>query len=210
MPPLPPAGQVLRVRLIGSYFSRPWNNILHVKYEGNTPTTPDLESYCSAFANAWQANIGPLCSTQVMLTTVVAQDLTSSTAANGEASVSINGGLVGATLSIQAAMVISWVINVRYRGGHPRTYTPAGLQTDVVQGNVWSPTFLLSARPSAAGFFNAINAITVAGGTSFLVGLSYKTNKAFRPAPIAFPVTGALVHPRVDTQRRRLGKEIIT
>lgn len=210
MPPLNPVGQALKVRLVGTFYTRPWNNILHVQYSGSAPTSGQLITYCNSVSNAWSTNIAPICPTVVTLTLVQATDLTNAASASGESVVTVPGTLAGQPLSIQVALVISWSINLRYRGGHPRSYIPAGVVAETQSGNLWSDTFRATAAASGQSFLTAMNAISVAGSPSFMISVSYKTGNAIRPIPTKNPIVAALVHPRIDTQRRRLGKEIVT
>lgn len=210
MPPLPPVSQACKVRLVGTYFFRPWNNILYINYSATAPSAANLNTYAAAVANAWQVNVAPLCNTAVSLTAVDVVDIASNTGASGTASVAIPGTLTGQALPIQAAMVASWHINFRYRGGHPRSYVPAGVPASTVNGNTWTSAFLTSAVAGMSGFLTQMNGISLAAGSTFMISVSFRTLNAPRPTPIKNTITAVSVHPRLDTQRRRLGKEVLT
>lgn len=208
MPPLPPVSSAVKIRLIGTYFFRPWNNIIYAQYSVPTPTAANLSAYASALATVWGTNVAPLCNTAVSLTAIDVIDIASATGASASVSVAIPGTLTGQALPIQAAMVASWHINLRYRGGHPRSYVPAGVPASTVNGNTWTSTFITSAVASMTGFLNGMNGISLGGGSSFMIAVSYHTAHAVRPTPLKNAVQSVSVHPRLDTQRRRLGKEI--
>jgi hypothetical protein len=102
--------------------------------------------------------------------------------------------------------VISWLANVYWRGGKPRTYLP-GLRTADRSGAIGLSVAGAAAIDGNAGLFMAdINALAPAGFTSTALGfVSFRSGLADRVPPIFFPFTGHRVHLRLGTQRRRLG-----
>lgn len=208
MPALPPAANVVKVRMIGQNQGSPWNNLVHLQYAGAAPSAGGLNSVASQVVSAWQANIAPICSIAVTLTRVECVDLTSNTSAEGAFDTNVPGTLVAPFMPASAAMVLSWNAQVRYRGGHPRMYIPAGVLADLINGKLWTQAFLINARAAVSAFLVALNAVASGPTTFFVILLSYRTGNAARPVPLKFPVTAATVHPRLDSQRRRLGKEI--
>ena len=205
---LPDAPQCLKVQLAGLNGSYKWMNVLHVKYSGPAPTAAQLDTFNQAVASAWNTNLASLAVTNVNLDQVISTDLTSNTSAQQTSSVNFPGTRVGSSFTAQVAMVGSWNAPLRYRGGHFRNYFPFGTQTDQATIATWTTTFTTAAAAGLNAFKNAINAMTIGSGTSTLIGLSYFTGHALRPQPLPVIISNAAVHPRIDTQRRRLGKEI--
>lgn len=209
MPALPAATSVLRVRVAGTNQTTLWNNIFYLQYTGTAPQVGDLTTIAGSIATAWTTNIAPLCATSVALTEIDLTDLTSATAATSSTTVTGAGTRAGQALTTNVACVVSWAVNLRYRGGHPRNYMPAGVAADVTAGHLWAGAFVTAMLAGARGFRTALNAITFGSSTMHLILLSYYFNKVLRPSPLPITVTDAKVHGRVDTQRKRLGKESV-
>lgn len=209
MPPLPPVAGVVKIRWVGQNNGRPWNNILHAKFSGPAPSVADLTTYANQHATQWANNIASLCFTNTSLTAVQVVDLSSATSNSAEVTTSQAGTRAGpSSLPVNVAMVASENISLRYRGGHPRIYLPAGTNVDVIQGHLWTTTFIAEANAGLGSMLTALNATPIGTGASFLCAVSYRTAHTLRPTPLPFAVNSFIVHPRVDTQRRRLGKEI--
>lgn len=205
MPPLPPVSNVLRVRFIGTTQGSAWNNILHLLFQGGPPTVADCNGIATQAFNAYGTNLMPMINGT--LTRCEVQDLTAATANEGAHDGSAVGATVTAPGPASLSMVISQQINFRYRGGHPRFYIPGPDMVNVSGGKLWIPGFLTNARANAVAFRAAMNAIVQGTMTFQLATVSYRTAHALRPTPLPFVVQAMVVHGRVDTQRRRLGKE---
>lgn len=207
MPPLPPASQVLKIRFIGDRTGLPWNCILHAHYTGTAPTAPQLVTYAGAVGTQWNTNVAPLCGVDVNLTSVDVVDLTSSTSNSGTASTPHTGTRTGSGMGAQVCLVSSWLAPLRYRGGHPRSYWPGGTGADLSTPSTWSQTALTAFRAGFTAFLSGMNGISAGTSPTQLGLLSYRTGGNARPTPLFVAFTGVDVHPRIDTQRRRLGKE---
>jgi hypothetical protein len=124
----------------------------------------------------------------------------------------------GTLTPAQVALVISWKSNSYIRGGHPRTYM-AGVTFDrLATANTWSAQTIQDYDGAAFGFRGAVNGIALDGGSSVTLGYlqvyppkgSVQVPPIFLDPPRFWPFTASTVHPRVDTQRRRLGRELST
>lgn len=208
MAPQAPVPQVIAIGLAGTIGTGRWHNGHYLQYTGTAPTVADLASVMTAIQTAWTTNIAPLCATTTALNALTAADLSSSVASYNSVSITaVPGTRTGTANPSNSALVASWQINHRYRGGHPRTYFPAGITTDVTSGSQWSTAFKSLALSSIQAFRTALNAITT-GGTSYkMVSVSRRSGGVLIPQPIPFSINGVVVHGRVDTQRLRLGKE---
>lgn len=210
MPALPDVAQVLRITLSGDNEGSEWLNVFHVSY-ASTPMTPsDLITVLNDFEIAYKNRFLPLLSVGLRLTAGKAVDLTSSTAPVAEESFTDSGSVTtGTSLPASAAAGISWVISRRYRGGHPRTYIPGLTSADLQSGttNTLAATFQGNLQSAAGSFLADIEAIGVGGRTYVPVCVHYFRHGALLTPPLVDNITGAAVHPRMDSQRRRLGKE---
>jgi hypothetical protein len=208
MPPLPDAAGIVRVRVAGVVATSTFNNIFHLQYSGSAPTVANLNAVCTSVLTAWQTNFKSLAPDAVVLSGADAQDLTNAAAATGAATDTTAGTRSGTAMPNSIAACITWKINNRYRGGHPRTYLPAGVIADITGGNRWTDGFITSANTAATAFLTAMNAISVGGSTYKLVCLSYTRNKIALTTPVPYTIQSGLVDHRPDTQRRRLGRDI--
>jgi hypothetical protein len=209
MPALPNATRTLLVRAIGSKNTTAWNNRFHLQYSAVPPTEAELLTVCNGVVTAWMTNFAPVCSPDVSLTAVQVADISSATGASNEVSTGVPGTRVGDSMPNQVACVVSWRINLRYRGGHPRSYLPAGVMADVVDKRLWVFAFRSEVLAAAQGFHADLNTIVAGTNSLAMVAVSYFTEHALRPTPLVLPIVSEAVHERVDTQRRRLGKETV-
>jgi hypothetical protein len=225
MPPLAAANGCIKVQLIGVNQGALWMNNLHFATEGLVAVPQDtlvIDTFLTNIASSWGANIAPLCNTAAILQSLTFTDLTASDRVQYTATLvdPVEGTRAGTTLPTSAAMVISWRVSNRYRGGHGRSYVPAGCQADVTNGRLWAAAFTTAANSSVAAFRTAIDGLSVGTQPVNLVVLSYfsgshKTPADPHPAPVprATPlpmrVISARVRGRLDSQRRRLGKEVV-
>jgi len=103
--------------------------------------------------------------------------------------------------------VISWQSGVYWRGGKPRTYFPI-YGGDITAGTDQLTAGTRTALVTAANNFRTdCNALTQGTITGTAFGfVSFRTGNAERGTPLFFAITGAVCHPRIGSQRRRLGK----
>ncbi len=207
MPSLPPVAQVCKVVVRGSFDDTPWNNIFHLQYSGLAPNATDLNTMATNVLGAYTTAFAPLMAAGLPISECQISDLTSATAAQGEATVGTAGTRVGAANPASVAAVISWHINLRYRGGHPRTYVPAGTNDDLLNFTTWTSAFVTELDAAAGTFKSAMDALVTGATTYKLCIVSYQSGGAPRPQPLPFQINAHSVDSRVDTQRRRLGKD---
>jgi hypothetical protein len=113
--------------------------------------------------------------------------------------------------------VASWQIARRLRGGHPRTYFcgVVQVQMNTMPGVSFTTAGIAQWLGAMQNFLTRFNAITI--GTALLVlgALSYYDKVAnptpphLRTTPVFYPFQSVKMHPRLDSQRRRLGKETV-
>lgn len=117
------------------------------------------------------------------------------------------GGGGTAVADDSAAAVISWTTSVYWRGGKPRSYLSGVPNTAITTGHFLSGTYQGNVATGGGNFRTAINALTAGTITGSTLGfVSFRSGNADRGTPLFFAHTGARCHPRLGTQRRRLGK----
>jgi hypothetical protein len=204
----PPVAQTVLLRVSGLINGLPWNNLFHVRYTGTAPTPDQMNTIAAQTFDAYNSAFTSFLPSTASLLLVESVDLTSPMANSGQFQGNQAGTRVGTPMQNSLAAVVSWHINYRYRGGHPRTYLPAGVLEDIGAGRLWLDPFPTELGAAALGFRAALNLIQVAPLTFAMVSVSYTLDKAPRPSPMVFVIDNAIVHTRIDSQRRRLGKEI--
>lgn len=183
--------------------------MLHLQYATGTPTASDLNTLSTSLAGIWNTRFAPLVDAGTTLTLTDLQDLSGPTGAYGSSNVSHVGTSSGFALPNNVALVVSWKTTLHYRGGHPRTYLVGLVYSDLVDSRNWSGTKVTATTTAMNSFITDVGALTSTstGGLS-LVMVSYHSHKVLRPNGLPFLITAAAVHTRVDSMRRRLGKEV--
>lgn len=211
MPPLPPVPNVLQVRFTGIAGQTSFAHILHIRFAGTSPTAADLDSLAASAGQAWMVGgPGSVMSTAMGVKQCTVTDLTTPSSARGVANITGGGSNSGALQPGQVAIVVSWSISRRYRGGHPRTYMPGVTATMLQDNRTVLPAFEPTLQTAATSFINAVLAATWGGfasGSLDLVNVSYHSGHALRPTPVVDHINAAVIHSRIDSMRRRLGKE---
>jgi hypothetical protein len=215
MPPLPPLADTVKLETTwtGPNGTKAANIMYALMGTGWVVSVPNLTTLANNLITAWN-HTGTAClGAFVCPPWGSAQVIATDNGGTTEDSVSVpwtntNGGNTN-PLPPNCAAVISWAIPAHYRGGHPRTYLPgptnAALQ--VANGNQWTSSFRSSLAAAAQNFLTSFAAGIVAGAVEQLGTVSHFRNNAPLATPVFYPYTGGTIHGRVDSQRRRLGKE---
>lgn len=208
MTALPLAPNCLRIRILGKNASGNLAHIMHAQYSGGTPSVADVTAYANAFRSNWNTQFAPMVGNAVVYTGFEVADLGSLTGAVFTNTNQVTGTRAVTTYApISACCVISWKIGLRFRGGHCRTYLPLSSAADYTAGVTINGAFVSSLTTAANSFLTSMNAVT-SGTLSFALAMvSYWHANTLRPTGVPYLITAANVHGRIDTQRRRLGKE---
>lgn len=183
-------------------------NILHADGGAGTGwTSTELNSLASAVRSAWVTNVLPLQHTQLNLNDVQTIDLASDTGPSGVATGANAGTATLNYLSANAAVTWSWTISRRYRGGHPRTYIAGIPFSAITNPNSITATAQSAHAAAAAAIRTAVNGVTTSAGTAKLACVHYYRNKVLLSTPLVSQITGVTVDTRIDSQRRRLGRD---
>lgn len=210
MPALPLAPNIIRCSYTGTYAAAKWANVFHVRFTGPTPSQTDMNALATGLRNAWDTNLKAIVSGSGTLNTTTCVDLSSSSGLVSTNATASNGTLVNTTnLPASVALVASMKIARRYRGGHPRMYLVGQTGVNTVNATSWTGAWITTTSTAFAAWLTAVNALTFTSmPTITLVCLSYYAGGTLRATPFADPVSSIVVHSRVDTMRRRLGKEL--
>jgi hypothetical protein len=210
--PLPDVANVVKIRLIGQNMGHPWVNVLHAKYTGGTIDSVAMSSMATSIRTAWGTNLAPQFITNSSLQTVECTDIASRTGAQGTDSVGVTGTDATAGASAAVAACVTLVIARRYRGGHPRVYLSGVNASKFTSGSTWGPGVANAYATAFGAFRTAINALSSGGATWQLCSVSYFHKvgglEAYKVPPDVDVITGVKMHTRIDSMRRRLGKEL--
>jgi hypothetical protein len=200
----------VRIAISGNWNSKPWANVFHCQLTtSGSISQADLDTWTVAFANQYKTSFAPRMQTAVNYSLATATlytpgggVLSSQQTMTGNGS---NGGT--AVTDNAAAKCISWLSTVFWRGGKPRTYITGPTTGDITAGTQISAAEITALTTAATGFRTAINALTATSITGTVLGfVSFFTGNTLRTPPVFYSFTGAKVHTRLATQRRRLGK----
>lgn len=227
---LPDAADCVATTLVGTYQGALFNNTLHFHAEaplGTGITSTHLDTFNTSISSAWSTNLAALMNPLAILTDVNSILLTTRTSptAYSHLATPVPGTRTGTPPPTSAAVCVSWHINRRYRGGHGRIYLPAANTTDITNGRTLAGAFVISANTAVAAFQAALENLSLNSVPMNFVVLSYYestpdtsrpkpvppggyyNHSTLRSTPVPFIITSAKVRTRLDTQRRRLGKE---
>lgn len=214
--PFVPVDHVIRVRIPGVWLAGPYVNLFAVQYSGAVVDNTTLDGFATSFRNAWITTFGSIAPTQFTSNNAQCWDLTSQNGSIGSTSASFTGSVPNTTpLPAQSAVVVSWPVQGRWRGGHFRTYMFARNITSITNGKILSQAEKDAYATAALNFRSAVNALTINSVAVKLGGVRYFPT-GFNPdgTPITktsgtfYQFLTPIVHSRLDSQRRRSGKEV--
>jgi len=214
MPPLPAVPNVLRAAFKGAVGIHSWVNILHFRWSGATPSVGNLTDAAVSITGSWLDAISPLQDTSSTLDSLTLTDLTSSSGAQVDYPVSYAGSRAGDFLPANACFLVDYPVDVRYRGGHPRTYLNVGVWADLDDPATWSTTFQGTVQSAWNAFLAIITSLTIDGlifGNQCAVSYVSKEVNPVKPYrrtdPLIYDVSGALYIQELASQRRRIGRK---
>ena len=200
----------VRISVEGTYNGAKWANVFYVLLTtSSVPSQANLDTWTLAFGNALGNNLKAKQGASLQYTTARSTFFVpGGTVMQSVQALSIAGTQSsGFDAPAQAAICISWLSGVYWRGGKPRNYA-CGLRTFDFQNAVsLTATAIANWKSNADAFRTAVNALTAGAitGTSFGF-VSFRSGNADRTPPLFFPISESRIHNRIDTQRRRLGR----
>lgn len=218
MPPLPAVPQVLKIETMGvtgEATELPWANVYHFGYTGTAPSNTACAAMAANVATQWITHMAPECVSNVTLTDVNVTDLTSATAGTGSHFGSDAGSRGDDEIPANVAFLVTYPVQRRYRGGHPRTYLIVGGNADFLDAAHWSAAFTAEVQTHHQAFLAGIIGFGSGGATiNNFVNVSYY-DKALNPVPPyrrTTPLvddldpTSAVYNGQIASQRRRVGR----
>jgi hypothetical protein len=213
---LPPLLNAVRVIINWSLpFGRIAKNIFYLKTAGGVVTSDPvtlktIADFLHTTLTTAPVNIQNIYTPQSNLFNVTVKDCGGTTAQATSSVASAPGVFSGNMHPPNTAIVLSWQIAEAYRGGKPRWYIPGvPLNATSAAGSPGiSTTYAGQVEAVGTSFMAQVNAhVLVGGGTMTLGTVSYFSGHTVRPTPLFRTFINAVVHERLDSQRRRLGPE---
>lgn len=192
----------------------------YLRYSGSAPNSTELSDWATAVREAFATNLAGDLNENLSLIEVEMIDLSSPTAAQGTDATAVPGTATDDPVPVSAAVISSYQISRRYRGGHPRGYWPLGQSTNLETPQTWTAAFIAACHSVLSDFFTDVRSNGPSGaGTVDHVNVSYfqgftvitdpVTGRArnvpnVRGVPVVDVVSSRVERIRVGTQRRRL------
>lgn len=198
--PLNPVPGVLRVVLEGfvdtSAANTLWANVLHFTYGGTPPSNTDCAVIANNVANGWAVQIASLCPSPTTLQVVTVTDLSSPSAGEGEFLVLHPGTRGDDSIPANAAVLISYPVQTRYKGGHPRQYLYVLGNADLQGATNWSTAATAEVQTHWRAFLSGVLSSGTGGTTiSSFCGVRYKGKFAPNGGPPHFYLNTPIVMP---------------
>lgn len=207
--PFVPVANHCRVKISGTHLGGPFNNLFYIHYAGAPPDQAALTALATQISSDYSLAFGPVLHTQTIVQRTDIWDLSANTGALGTDTTTHPGTQAGTTYQAASMSVcVSWLVQMRWRGGHFRTYLPGKFVTDLTSGRILTQTYHDAVLTAARGFRTAVNGRSLGGSTIQLAAVRYH-HDAGQAYPAGYPlvINDASIRQRIDTQRRRLGKE---
>lgn len=213
MPALPSVPGVLRFTIEGNTPLFPWVNVLYWNYTGAAPTGSNCGAFADQLYSTWVTEFAPHMLTASHILKATCTDLTSPTSASGESSAITPGSAGTVEVPASCSVLISKTIGRRYRGGHPRLYLFAGIQTDLADSCHWGASLTTAIDGGYSALVAAMNGFAAGAATLGTEQTVSYVDKAVNPVspfrravPLVLPVLGHAVEALVAYQRRRGGR----
>lgn len=146
----------------------------YLSYSGSAPSGANCTTLATDIANAWNADLAGLFTSDWTLTEVDVLDIATDSGLSGTVSVSHEGVNTGTSCPAQCAINVEYDISRRYRGGKPRMYLPPGPTTELNNDSTWTSAFVSTVNSAMSSFIAAVEALSVGSmGTLAHVNLSY-------------------------------------
>jgi hypothetical protein len=204
------------IHTLGEDIDARWRFFVH--YDGTTGTATEYNTFASSIASAWNSNLSAFAFSDCTLTEVIVTDLSDPSAAVGSWSGSHVGTNTGEPLPANAAFIVRFHQDRRYRGGHPKVFLPYLVAESLDSVQEWIPatvaglvaafeaflTDMLTDGWSGSGTLTHVLVSFFQGFTNVLYPSGrYHAKPTPRSSPLVTPVTGYSGNPKVGSQRRR-------
>jgi hypothetical protein len=207
MPAMLPVPGVIRFAFRGTSAGQAVVNVFHVRAGIGLIDQTLINAITSSVRAAYESNFVPRLNGSYSGDTCRAVDLTS---ALGVEATQALGGTPGATSTTSpnsVACCVTWKINRHYRGGHPRSYIGPIHSSQYENQTSFTSGLVTQMTTSANAFRTAVNAVVGTSGNCELVAVHRVSAGSLLDPPEVSPITSAVVDARIDTMRRRLGRD---
>jgi len=193
-----------------------------MKYTGGPPSVSDMLYFLVLLKAETDSVLPALIVESVILTGYVGEDLSSSSGATADLTDDTPGTLAAGDQPNQVAVVSSYEISRRYRGGHPRSYWPLGDSGQMSSDSTWSTTFVNSCQSAIASVLDSLPAATSGSTTidnhcnvSYYEGFTsvenpithrYRNVPTLRGTPLVDTVNSIVVRNYIGSMRKRRPK----
>ncbi len=190
------------------------------RYTGAGASAADLVTLANSICASYVVNIQDLFHVSRSLLSVTITDLSSPTSPEGiSTDVALVGTRAGTKLPASSSVLQSQEILRRYRGGHPRTYWPMGVEADLQDSQTWTVAFVNAVHAGLVNHFNDWSTDLVPGITSvenvnvsYYEGFTVHTGTTGRARNVSTPrlspvvdvVVSSIVREGIAQIRRRL------
>lgn len=207
MSALPPVPGVCKAIIGWTVGDKAAANVLHYQY---TPSTSAPAAYVSSLASGLAAAVqsqSALWSDEVTFVGVTVTDLSSDTGFVDEEGTATVGIRTGLAIPGNVAVLASYEVARRYRGGHPRTYWPWFTIADLLTPQTWVADSITEAEDSTEAIIAGGNGAE-GGGTTTIgqVMVSYRLAREPRVTPLVNAIEFSVIDDLVASQRRRDGR----
>jgi hypothetical protein len=194
-------------------------NRFYLGYTSSPPALADLTALATNVQGSWNTHIAPLIPTDLSLTTVICQDLSTKATAPGTWTGTVAGSRTGVSTSLNNCAIIRFTIARNYRGGHPRLMLPGGVITDLASSRAWTGTYASAVQSGFAAFVTALEGTQGSiGGVSHVSVPFFKSHQTNTDTSIWAPkvepiyntnikpdtVTAYFVPTKIGQMKRRL------
>lgn len=205
-----PPTRCCKLTFSGDLDGYPWANVMWLYFTGSGEITLSaLEAVADACSSSYGSRFAgqlaeswELTSTQLVLYSTGDEPLEAQ-------SLLVQAGtndIVPAPMNV--ALCISWHIAPHYRGGHPRNYICGLGGNQIANPTTWESSTLLAFDAAAAAFHGDLESITQDGIASTEHGVvSFVRDGDWRTPPVFYRIQQGHVDSRIDSQRRRLGRD---
>jgi hypothetical protein len=180
-------------------------NLVHYRYSGGRPTSADLTSLLGSISAGFGINQQAVVPIGTVLHTIQAVDIQGTDGQQALVQIDKAGTKTGQSTSAASCYMMGLKINQRYRGGHPRTYFPGGVVTDMADTQHWATA---SANAFLTAFGTWMQGISGLQVGSTLVGnqcvVSRFRHKVLLDPPVVYDVISRTALTRIASQRKRL------
>lgn len=220
MPPMPPVPGVVKV-LFGGFVDNTqvqnWANVLHFAWTGAAPTVANLTAFADQVVSAWVVNMAPECPAPTTLQTCQVTDLSSASSAQVRVDAAHTGTRGDDSGPANAAVLISYPVSLRWKGGHPRSYLYVGGVDDYQGAAEWSNLFQAEVLAHWKLFVQSLINYNL-GATTITNLVCVKTHGKFAPnqgppayvldTPVVVPldITTSRASLEIASQRARIGR----